>query len=173
MMRRAVLLALWLAAAAVSGCGAAAKKEVEVSTDVVPLQAADRSTVYEFRTPPREMSPREKEITLAFQIERLSGPGWRNAREALISMGKDSIPALIGALERGEPSQAEIKPRFGAEVRNPKDVYTMGELAYSVLLDIVQHYSSFKGQLPGRDKAKWDAWWAQSGPGLSVLGKAR
>jgi len=173
MMRRAVLLALGLAAAAVAGCGTAAKKEVSVSTDVVPLDPADRSMVYDFRKPPREMSPRDTEMTLAFQIERLSGAGWKNARESLVSMGKPAIPALIGALDRGEPTQAEVKPRFGAEVRSPKDVYTVGELAYTILLDIVQHYSDFKGNLPERDKAKWDAWWAQSGPGLSVLGKAR
>ena len=104
---------------------------------------------------------------------RLSGPGWRQARGTLVSLGKDSIPILIVALDKDKPVYREHKPRYGAQTDGASVPFTLKEVAYEVLVDIVMHYSSFKGQLPELNKAKWERWWNANGSGLVVQGTKR
>ena len=173
MARALVALSVALVAISLSGCGGIAQKEVRQAYDVVELAETDRDMAFEMLKPEERLTPWERQVILAFQVKRLGGAGWREAHQTLVAMGKDSIPILIQALDRKDPVHHELKPRYGAQSHQPKRVFTLGEMAYQVLVDIVGHYSNYKGPVPSHSRPQWERWWASNGSGLVVLGRGR
>ena len=172
-MRKRIVFPVMAGAMVLCGCRGAAVKEVERAYEVVQLDDAARRMAFEMLRPEEKLSDWERQVILAFQVKRLAGPGWKEAHQTLVAMGKDSIPVLIAALDRTDPCHHEIKPRFGPEAFLPKKVFTLGEMAYEVLVDIVAHYSNYSGPIPPRDRARWERWWASNRSGLDVLGRGR
>ena len=111
--------------------------------------------------PPPEPTPRKKDMYLQVEIDRLKTAGWREAEIALIRYGKEAIPPLIDLLDSNEGSQAVIKP-IGREVRTKSLAYTVGQVAYHVLVDIVGHRTNWKKELPPFDKEAWEDWWRRN-----------
>ena len=171
-MRSSSLIALG-AALVVCGCHQAAVREVRHAQEIVQLAENDRAMAFELLKPEEKLSSWERQVILAFQVKRLAGPGWRDARRTLVAMGKDSIPILIEALDRKDPVHHELKPRSGAEVRDYRPVFNLGEMAYDVLCDIVMHYSTYKGQLPPHSRGHWERWWGSNRSRLVVLGRGK
>jgi len=171
-MKALMMFALALAFLA-GGCKSAAVKEVERVQEVVELDDSGRIMAFEMLRPQEKLSDWERQVILAFQVKRLAGPGWREARKTLVAMGKDSIPVLIQALDRDEEAHHEFKPRQGPQSHVEPRVFTLGDMAYDVLRDIVMHYSNFRGEIPPLSRTRWERWWDSNGSGLVVLGRGR
>ncbi len=167
-----IILAAGLVAL-LAGCQTKAEKQVDRAYEVVQLDDAGRMMAYDLMQAGRDIDPKERQFILAFQVDRLSGPGWRQAHDTLVSLGKDSIPILIVALDKDKKVYREHKPRYGAQADGASVPFTLKEVAYQVLVDIVMHYSSYKGQIPDLNKAKWERWWDANGSGLTVQGTKR
>ena len=105
--------------------------------------------------------PRDREIYLQVELDRLKTAGWQEAERALIRYGRDAIPPLIELLDSQEESQAALKP-LGREVRTRSLAYTVGQVAYHVLIDIVTHRTDHEGELPLLEKKAWEDWWREN-----------
>ena len=105
---------------------------------------------------------KQKDIYLQVELDRLETAGWREAELALIGYGKKAIPPLIELLDSTKESQAVIKP-LGREVRTRSLTYTVGQVAYHVLMDIIGHRAGYEGELPPFKKTAWEDWWRENG----------
>ncbi len=108
---------------------------------------------------------RQTDLYLQVELDRLKTAGWQEGELALIRYGKAAIPPLIQLLDSKEESQAAIKP-LGREVRTRSLTYTVGQVAYHVLMDIIGHRTNHRGELPPLDKKAWEDWWERTGSGL-------
>ena len=98
------------------------------------------------------------------EIERLATQSWRLARANIIVAGKDSIPRLIANMDRSDPTHVPLRPVPGPTMPEARATWTLGQVCYSVLSDLVGDYgSSFKDArlLPPR-KAAWEEWWRRN-----------
>ena len=105
--------------------------------------------------------PRDREIYLQVELDRLKTAGWREAERQLIRYGRHAIPPLIELLDSQEESQDVMKP-LGREVRTRSLGYTVGQVAYHVLMDIVTHCTDHEGELPLLDRKAWEDWWREN-----------
>ena len=155
------------------GCQGGAQRQVDQAYDLVQLDDAGKMMAYDLLRAEEDLDPKEREYILAFQVMRLKGPGWRYAHDTLVALGKDSIPILIMALDRDDPTEAELRPRYGFRPTPRRRVFNLSEVAYTVLSDIVVHYSNYTGAIPARDRAQWERWWGSHESGLIVSGRRR
>jgi hypothetical protein len=98
------------------------------------------------------------------EIERLATQSWRLARANIIAAGKDSIPRLIANIDRADPTHVPLRPVPGPTMPEARETWTLGQVCYAVLTDLVGDYgSSFKNAklLPPR-KAVWEEWWRRN-----------
>lgn len=94
------------------------------------------------------------------EIERLATPSWRIARANLIAAGRGAIPRLIANIDRPEPTHVSLRPVPGPTMPEARSTWTLGQVSYSVLRDLVGDYGNFAGPtLPPPEKAAWEEWW--------------
>jgi len=97
---------------------------------------------------------------LSNEIERLATTSWRIARANLIAAGKDAVPLLIANLDRPERTHVSLRPVPGPTTPEPHASWTLGQVAGSVLTELVGDYGNAAGSdLPPVDKQGWEAWW--------------
>ena len=143
----------------VLGCGAPMgpipEYRLEISKRLMGTVFADQ-----LLTPP-SAPERRRDLYLQVELDRLKTAGWQEGELALIDYGKKAIPPLIELLDSNEESQAAIKP-LGREVRTRSLTYTVGQVAYHVLVDIIGHRAGYEGELPRFDKQAWIDWWKRN-----------
>ncbi len=123
---------------------------------------------YFFKNPAStESSPEVRSEAIKAEVERLATPSWRIARANIIAAGKDAIPWLIASVDSAEPTHVSLRPVPGPTMPEPRGSWTLGQVSYSVLRDLVGGYGNFDGtMLPPRSKAAWEKWWGASKKGL-------
>jgi len=112
----------------------------------------------------RSESDEARSDAIMAEIERLATPSWRLARANIIAAGKDSIPRLIANMDRADPTHVPLRPVPGPTMPEARSTWTLGQVCYSVLRDLVGDYgSSFKNTrlLPPK-KTTWEEWWRRN-----------
>ncbi|MHC5057433.1 MAG: hypothetical protein ACYTKD_22390 [Planctomycetota bacterium] len=106
------------------------------------------------------------------EIERLATTSWRAARANIIEAGKDAIPRLIANMDRPELTHIPLRPVPGPTMPEARPTWTLGQVSYSVLRDLVGDYGNFKGaKLPPPEKAVWEGWWQKNKKGFVAYTK--
>lgn len=147
------------------GCGAGGGPEL-----ILEVEASYDHLFYP--PPERELSEAEKNEIIVAEIERLTSGSWRLASKRLFQMGRDAIPYLIGVLDRDDEAQALPRPVPGLSLPEGR-VLTLGDVAYSVLADLVSKFTDYSGtELPRRDKPAWEAWWNRNARSLEAYSPA-
>jgi hypothetical protein len=106
-----------------------------------------------------KLTDEQRAELLGLALTGLKGSNWDHAHDVLVSLGEYAIPSLIAQVESPELTQAGAAP---VPVVLSSQVKTLGELSHDILLEIVQYHSEYKGQLPARTTAAWEAWWKQN-----------
>ncbi|MCZ7646071.1 MAG: hypothetical protein M5U26_12420 [Planctomycetota bacterium] len=103
-------------------------------------------------------------------IRLLTSPEWRTAQAELVKLGRSAVPHLIDAMAAQDAYPAKSyslqAPRRATRQR------PLAEVAYEVLVNIVQNHSNFKGELPGRNQAEWQEFWNLNGASILLAQEA-
>ncbi len=159
-------LCLCLAGALVAGCSGGPEQTDRAFN--MPRKA--RYDHYFFPAPkPEELTMEERDSRIKAEVERLATPSWEMARDELFKLGKDVIPWLIANMDRSDSTHVGIRPRPGPTVPEMKPTWSLGQVAYAVLLDFVGNYTDRRAAgLPPLDKIAWEKWWADNSGGIVV-----
>ena len=103
-------------------------------------------------------------------IARLASPGWAEASEDLIKMGRPAVPHLIAALDvPADPAEPYKAAAFN--LQGPTR-YTrqrpVAETAFDVLNNLIRNHSTYTGPVPSRDQAEWQKFWAEQGGSIKL-----
>lgn len=112
------------------------------------------------------------EEEIAMDVRRLMTPGYKEAQARLISYGKPAIPFLIDAMKPEDTTKESFKGR-AYQVGTPgryTDNRTLDEIAYEVLDSMIRNHSTYRGEIPARDVAAWQSFWAANKDSIE-LGK--
>ena len=128
-------------------------------------------------SPYKKLSRHKLDELIRHQIEVLKTPFWREAKVALTQIGKPAIPHLIEALSREDETAAEPRPRPGPKFDSDHMFNTLGEVAWSVLRDMILRHSNLRGRsnrgivLPEHHEQKrWEQWWERFRGRLDIAG---
>jgi hypothetical protein len=172
MKRNLLFLSVCVAALALlaSGCGEKGAKKTrkkrgrKTATHKLGVAGIDFDRYW-----PREeivkLTPEQRASLLELALAGLKGNNWEHARDVLVAMGKQSMPALIKQVESTEATYAGAGP---LPVVLNAGTKTLGQISHDVLLQIVEYHSSYKGHLPARKGAAWEGWWKQNQGGLKI-----
>ena len=156
MMKKTGLAALAFVFGCIGGAqGPVGTYRLELSREIMGVVFGDELLPSAAPTGPR------RKFFLQVEVDRLKTAGWREGEIALIDYGKDAIPPLIELLDNREEAMAVIQP-LGKAVKTRSLTYNVGEVAHHVLMDIVGHYSDYRGELPPLDKGAWEEWWRRN-----------
>ncbi len=118
---------------------------------------------------PREevvkLTPQQRAKLLELALAGLEGNNWEHARDVLVVLGKESMPALIKQVESTKSTYAGAGP---LPVVLSTGTKALGQVSHDVLLEIVEYHSNYKGHLPVRKVAAWEGWWKQNEVGLKI-----
>lgn len=112
------------------------------------------------------------EEEIAKDVRRLMTPGYKEAQGRLISYGKPAIPFLIDAMKPEDSTKESFKGR-AYQVGTPgryTDNRPLDEIAYEVLDSMIRNHSTYRGEIPARDVAAWQSFWAANKDSIE-LGK--
>lgn len=115
---------------------------------------------------------RALEEEIAKDVRRLMTPGYKEAQARLISYGKPAVPFLIDAMKPEDTTKESFKGR-AYQIGTPgryTDNRPLDEIAYEVLDAMIRNHSTFRGEIPARDVAAWQSFWAANKDSIE-LGK--
>jgi hypothetical protein len=103
-------------------------------------------------------------------IVRLASPGWAEAKEDLIKIGRPAVPHLIAAMsvpaDTAEPYKYAVfntqGPRKWVRQR------PMSEAAYDVLDTLIRNHSNYTGAVPAFSQADWQAFWSGNSGSIAL-----
>ena len=113
---------------------------------------------------------REQQEMIRRLIVRLASPGWAEAKEDLIKIGRPAVPHLIAAMSvPADPAEPYKYNVFN--IQGPSKYVRqrpLAEAAYDVLDTLIRNHSNYNGAVPARDQADWQRFWAENGGSIAL-----
>ena len=156
-----------------TGCGGGGGSAGPEEIDLTTLKSPVGRLIYQGgrENPYARMSPEEKRIRAAVEVEYLTKEEWKRASDNLLLIGREAVAPLIAVLDSEEETFAASKPYPGLQIGKPGRRLVLGDVAFSTLLEIFQHASDYKGDLPAKDKGAWEKWWEANRKRIRFVGQ--
>ena len=158
----------------VAGCGGGSGQAALEGSNLAFSRSPVESLIYGrgYENPYAGMSTEEKRLRAAIEVEHLMKEEWKRASDNLMLIGREAVAPLIAVLDSKEETFATSKPYPGLQIGKPGHRFLLGDVAFSILRDIFQHASDYKGDLPGKDKGAWEKWWEANQNRIVFTGQA-
>ncbi|MBN1807733.1 MAG: hypothetical protein JW909_01610 [Planctomycetes bacterium] len=147
-----------------SGCGDRARRQTTRAIATFQLNERDARMAFGRGRVFSNVRGEELDEYIDNQIVRLSGAGWEEGWEALKTLGAPAVEKLIPLLNDDKTETYVMRsPVPGIVYVDEAPHITLGELAYSLLNEMLVQYSNYGGRIPLRDRSAWESWWKTDG----------